>query len=154
MTNQLELTPEYCNNLLKMMQSSDKDNLTVAAEMIKYIDVASNLPYLLILYKESTVEVRNTVFMEEVYRKLKSICRHVDFDVPVTYTAIFNEIIYHNVSNEALDYFLDIFSVTLKQKMMEWGFSFLKDYNIKLFKDYSVKLISNNNESSGFSSKD
>ena len=61
MTNELELTPEYCDNILRMMQSSDKDNLTVAAEIIRNVDVISNLPYLLIMFKESTSEVRGLV---------------------------------------------------------------------------------------------
>lgn len=132
MTNELELTPDICNNLLYMMRSSDKDNLTIAAETIRHIDVVKNLPYLLIMYKESTAEVRSTVFMETIESKLKLICRHVDFDAPVTYTTIFNELIYHNVSDVAFNYFLDIFSVTLKQKMVDWGFSFLKHYNVIL----------------------
>lgn len=132
MTNQLELTPDICNNMLDMMRSSDKDNLTIAAETIRHIDVVKNLPYLLIMYKESTAEVRSTVFMETIEGKLKLICRHVNFDEPVTYTTIFNEIVYHNVSGQALDYFLDMFSVTLKVKMIDWGFSFLKNYNVKL----------------------
>lgn len=132
MTNELELTPDICNNLLYMMRSSDKDNLTIAAETIRHIDVVKNLPYLLIMYKESTAEVRSTVFMETIESKLKLVCRHVDFDAPVTYTTIFNELIYHNVSDVAFNYFLDIFSVTLKQKMIDWGFSFLKHYNVIL----------------------
>lgn len=132
MTNELELTPDICNNLLYMMRSSDKDNLTIAAETIRHIDVVKNLPYLLIMYKESTAEVRSTVFMETIESKLKLVCRHVDFDAPVTYTTIFNELIYHNVSDVAFNYFLDIFSVTLKQKMVDWGFSFLKHYNVIL----------------------
>lgn len=132
MTNELELTPDICNNLLYMMRSSDKDNLTIAAETIRHIDVVKNLPYLLIMYKESTAEVRSTVFMETIESKLKLVCRHVNFDSPVTYTTIFNELIYHNVSDVAFNYFLDIFSVTLKQKMVDWGFSFLKHYNVIL----------------------
>lgn len=146
MTNELELTPEYCDNILRMIQSSDKDNLTVAAEIIRNIDVISNLPYLLIMFKESTSEVRGLVFMETIEDKLRSLCKHIDFDVAVSYNAIYNEIKNHKVSEEALNYFLDKFAVSIKRNMMEWGFSFLSDFNLK--------LIPIKNESSRFTSKD
>jgi hypothetical protein len=147
MTNQLELTSEICDNMLKMMQSSDKDNLTVAAETIRHIDVTENLPYLLILFKESSAEIRTAVFTETMMEdKLKLICKHIDFDAPVTYNAIYNEIKHHNVLQEALEYFLNKFSISIKRNMMEWGFSFLSDFNLK--------LIPIKNESSRFTSKD
>jgi len=147
MTNQLELTSEICDNMLKMMQSSDKDNLTVAAETIRHIDVTENLPYLLILFKESSAEIRAAVFTETMMEdKLRLICKHTDFDAPITYNAIYNEIVYHNVSDEAMEYFLDKFSVSIKRNMMEWGFSFLTNFNLK--------LIPIKNESSRFTSKD
>jgi hypothetical protein len=146
MTNELKLTPEICDNILKMMQSSDKDNLTVAAETIRHIDVVKNLPYLLIMYKEANTECRQTAFMETVLNQLVLICKHVDFETVVTYNALYNEIVYHNVSDEAMEYFLDKFSVSIKRNMMEWGFSFLSDFNLK--------LIPIKNESSRFTSKD
>ena len=148
MTNQLELTPDVCDNMLQMMRSSDKDNLTIAAETIRHIDVVENLPYLLVMYKESTTEVRSTVFMETIQDKLKAVCKHVNFDDPITYNAIFSEIIYHNVSTTAMEYFLDKFAVNIKRQMREWGFSFLSQFNIKLIP------ITNATKASGISSKD
>jgi hypothetical protein len=147
MINQLELTPDVCDNMLQMMRSSDKDNLTIAAETIRHIDVVENLPYLLVMYKESTTEVRSTVFMETIENKLKLTCRHVNFDEPVTYNSIFNEIMYHNVSTTAMEYFLNKFSVNIKRQMMEWGFSFLSQFDIKLIP------ITNATRASGISSK-
>ncbi len=144
MTNELKLTPEICDNILKMMQSSDRDNLTIATETIRHIDVVQNLPYLLIMYKEANTECRQTVFMETIVNQLTLICRHIDFNSNVTYTSLYNEIVYHNVSGEAIDYFLDKFSVSIKRNMMEWGFSFLSDFNLK--------LIPIKNESSRFTS--
>lgn len=132
MTNQLELTPEVCDNLLMIMQSSDKDNLTVASEMLRYIDVEANLPYLLILYKEAGHEIRNTVFIESVGDKIRQFCKVINMDTPVTYTVLYNEIKMHKVSPEAMNYFLDKFSKTIRHTMMEWGFSFLSDFNLKL----------------------
>jgi hypothetical protein len=146
MTNELKLTPEICDNILKMMQSSDKDNLTVAAETIRHINVAENLPYLLIMYKEANSECRQTAFMDTVLKQLILICKHVDFESVVSYNELYNEIVYHNVPTEAMEYFLDKFSVTIKSNMMQWGFSFLSDFNLK--------LIPIKNESSGFTSSD
>lgn len=146
MTNELELTPEICDNILKMMQSSDKDNLTLVVETIKHIDVIENLPYLLIMLKESNAEIRNTVFLNTIQDKLKAICKRIDFDNPITYNIIYNEIKAHNVSSEALNYFLKKFSVSIKRNMIEWGFSFLADFNLKLT---PIK-----NESSRFTSED
>ncbi|NDC95413.1 hypothetical protein EB077_08925 [bacterium] len=60
--NKLELTPEVCDNILQMLKSNDKTNLTVVQETIRHINVTENLPYLLIMFKESTVENRKTVF--------------------------------------------------------------------------------------------
>ena len=147
MTNQLKLTPDVCDNILQMMRSSDKDNLTIAAETIRHIDVVENLPYLLVMYKESTTEVRSTVFMETIQDKLKAVCKHVNFDDPITYNAIFSEIIYHNVSTTAMEYFLNKFAVNIKRQMMEWGFSFLSQFDIKLIP------ITNATRASGISSK-
>lgn len=132
MTNQLELTPEVCDNLLMIMSSSDKDNLTVAAEMIRYIDVEANLPYLLVLYKESTSEIRATVFMETIAEKLQSCCEVVNSESPISYNAIYQELKAHKVSSIAMEYFLDKFSKTISDSMVNWGFSFLSDFTIKL----------------------
>lgn len=146
MTNQLTLTPEVCDNILKMIQSSDKDNLTVAVETLRYIDVHENLPYLLIMYKESSKELRSALFMETIFDKMKNNCHHIPFDDSsiVTYNMIYTELKAHTVPKEALEYFLEKFAASIKKNMVEWGFSFLNDFNLK--------LISIKNESSGFTS--
>jgi hypothetical protein len=133
MTNELELTPELCDNLLMIMHSSDKDNLIVAAEMIRYIDVEANLPYLLILYKESTTEIRATVFMETIAEKLKYCFKTIGSDSStMSYNEIYQELKAHKVSPTAMDYFLDKFSKTISDSMVNWGFSFLSDFKLKL----------------------
>ncbi len=133
MTNELELTPEVCDSLLMIMHSSDKDNLILAAEMIRYIDVEANLPYLLILYKESTTEIRATVFMETIAEKLKSCCKTIGSDSStMSYNEIYQELKAHKVSPTAMDYFLDKFSKTISDSMVNWGFSFLSDFKLKL----------------------
>ncbi len=95
------------------------------------------------MYKEANTECRQTVFMETIVNQLTLICRHIDFNSNVTYTSLYNEIVYHNVSGEAIDYFLDKFSVSIKRNMMEWGFSFLSDFNLKLIpiKNERSKII-------------
>ncbi len=84
------------------------------------------------------------MFMETIVNQLALICRHIEFGSMVTYNSLYNEIVYHNVSDEAMEYFLDKFSVSIKRNMMEWGFSFLSDFNLK--------LIPIKNESSRFTS--
>lgn len=132
MTNQLELTPDICDNLLMIMQSNDKDNLIVAAEMIRYIDVESNLPYLLILYKESSSEIRTSVFMETIAEKLQTQCKIIKKDTVVSYNSLYQELKAHKVSPIAMEYFLEKFSKTISDSMVNWGFSFLSDFKIKL----------------------
>ena len=132
MTNQLTLTPEVCDNILKMIQSSDKDNLTIAVETIRHIDVHENLPYLLIMYKESSSEMRTAVFMETIFEKVKNNCHTIDFNNPITYNMIYQELKAHTVSKDALEYFLEKFAGSIKGHMQNWGFSFLSDFNLKL----------------------
>jgi hypothetical protein len=60
--NNLILNAETCDNILQMLKSNDKSNLTVVEETIRNIDVGANLPYLLIMFKESSVENRKSVF--------------------------------------------------------------------------------------------
>lgn len=135
-SNDLELTPEVCNNILQMIKSNDQSNLVVVEETIKNIDVAKNLPYLLIMFKESNIEVRKTVFMNTIKDKLNQCCKTVKIeDNPraLTYNALYTEIKSHkDVSPESMNYFLDRFSDSLSDVMISWGFTFMEDFKLKL----------------------
>ena len=135
-SNQLELTPEVCDNILQMLKSNDKTNLTVVEETIRNIDVAANLPYLLIMFKESSVENRKTVFLNIIKEKLNSHCITItlsDNPKDLTYNKLYQEVKAHgSIKPEAINYFLEKFAGSLANVMVSWGFSFMEDFDLKL----------------------
>jgi hypothetical protein len=129
------LNPETCMNLLSILQSKDTSNLDVAEETIRYIDVEANLPYLLIMFKESNVEVRGTVFIKTIKDKLNKVCKVInieDANHSITYDEMFSEIIKHKVDDTAMTFFLERFVERVKVAMVTWGFTFLEHCNLKV----------------------
>jgi hypothetical protein len=135
-SNSLKLTPEVCDNILQMMKSNDKSNLIVAEETIRNINVAENLPYLLIMYKESSQDIRKTVFIDTIKNKLNDHCKALKFQDStkgVTYNNLYQEIKNNSgINPEAMDYFLNKFSESLSDVMISWGFTFMEDFKLKL----------------------
>lgn len=136
MEETLKLTPETCENILKIMSSNDQSNLTIAVETIRNINVVENLPYLLIMYKHSTAANRKTVFLDTILEKLQTTCKTLHFKdnaQSLTYNNLYNELKTHtNVHPQAMDYFIDKFSESLSDVMISWGFSFMEDFKLKL----------------------
>lgn len=136
MEETLKLTPETCDNILKIMASNDQSNLVVATETIRNINVVENLPYLLIMYKQSSVNNRKTVFLDTIKDKIQSTCKTITFTDNVkdlTYNKLYYELKAHKeVSPEAMNYFIDKFSDSLSEVMISWGFSFMEDFKLKL----------------------
>ena len=134
--NKLELTPEVCDNILQMLKSNDKTNLTVVQETIRHINVTENLPYLLIMFKESTVENRKTVFLNIIKEQLNASCISItlsDNPKDLTYNKLYQEVKSHqNIKPEAMNYFIDKFAASLGSVMISWGFSFMEDFDLKL----------------------
>ena len=131
MTNELDLTDEICDNLLSMISSVDKSNSVVVEETIKNIDVERNLPYLLILYKECTVEARNAVFIDPIVEKINQVTNG-EFDNNVTYSTMYGIIKQHSVSKSAMDYFTKKFAESLSKTLVHWGYSFIEDFDLIL----------------------
>lgn len=135
-SNQLELNAEVCDNILQMLKSNDKTNLTVVEETIRNINVTENLPYLLIMFKESSVENRKTVFLKIIKEKLNASCIHItlsDNPKDLTYNKLYQEIKAHqNIKPDAMKYFLEKFGSSLGHVMISWGFTFMEDFNLKL----------------------
>lgn len=134
MTNDLVLNTETCNNLLNMIYSPDKENWTVVEQLLNHIDIESNLPYILMLYKESTAELRKEIFTDNVIKRLEAVCNFCTFQnrTQITYQAIYDEIKSKQVSKESMEFFIDKFSISLRNAMMNWGYSFLSDFEMKL----------------------
>ena len=129
------LNPETCLNLISILKSNDSSNLDVAEETIRYIDVEKNLPYLLIMFKESTVQIRDTVFIKTIKEKLNHCCKLITIDQAdqsLTYDQMFEEILQHNVDSEAMQFFLDRFAERISVTMTTWGFTFLRNCKMKI----------------------
>lgn len=142
MTNDLVLNSETCSNIINMMNSPDKENWTVVEELLNHIDVETNLPYVLMIYKEARTELRRAIFSDKTITKLVQLCSTFNFDgsQQVTYQKIYDEIKNKNVSQESMDYFLQRFAESLKEAMTNWGYSFMKDFSLKLIpKDESSR---------------
>ncbi len=135
-SNQLELTPEVCDNILQMLKSNDKTNLTVVEETVRHINVTENLPYLLIMFKESSIENRKTVFLNIIKEQLNANCISItlsDNPKDLTYNKLYQEVRAHsNIKPEAMVYFLEKFANSLTNVMISWGFAFMKDFQLKL----------------------
>jgi hypothetical protein len=134
--NNLILNAETCDNILQMLKSNDKSNLTVVEETIRNIDVGANLPYLLIMFKESSVENRKTVFLNIIKEQLNAKCIHLklsDNPKDLTYNRLYTEVKAHeNIKPEAMEYFLERFASSLGSVMVSWGFAFMEDFDLKL----------------------
>jgi len=133
-TNELELNRDTCKEIIKMVSSTDVSNFTVAEEIIRNINVEKNLPYLLMMYKEATPAVRTSLFLNTIKDNINSCCKTMVIadTSSITYNMIYEEIKAHNVDEEAMDYFLERFAESIALNLEKWGFSFLKDYKIKL----------------------
>jgi len=135
MTNTFLFDNESCENIFNMLNSSDLSNETVVEEILNHIDVEKNLIYLLIIYKECTYEQRKRIFD---YSVIKQITRFIDFKAPdenISNDAIYKAIRHNkNVSPESLDFFIERLSKSLRKNLIQWGFSFLEDFEIKLIK--------------------
>lgn len=134
-TEKFVLNNETCLNLISILKSNDVSNLDVAEETIRYIDVEQNLPYLLIMFKESGITVRETVFIKTIKDQLNSICKVIKFDnanQSITYDEMFQEIMKHKPSPESIQFFLDRYAFMMKDVLKGWGFSFLDFCDMKL----------------------
>ena len=134
MTNGLVLNSETCDNIIKMMNSPDKENWTVVQELLNHIEIEPNLPYILILYKEAKGEIRKILFSDEMATRLINTCTTFSFfnKQQITYQQIYDEIKTKKVSEESLEYFLNIFALSLGKSLINWGYSFMEDFDIKL----------------------
>lgn len=129
------LNPETCRNLMNILRSTDTTNLDVAEETIRYIDVEANLPYLLLMFKVSNVQIRDTVFMNTIKDKLNKVCKKITFEnanQSVTYDQMYEELIKHKVDPVAMRFFLDIFGEEVVKVMQTWGFSFLETCKVTI----------------------
>lgn len=134
-TEKFVLNNETCLNLISILKSNDVSNLDVAEETIRYIDVEQNLPYLLIMFKESGITVRETVFIKTINDQLNSVCKVIKFDnanQSITYDEMFQEIMKHKPSPESIQFFLDRYAFMMKDVLKGWGFSFLDFCDMKL----------------------
>lgn len=134
MTNELVLNSETCDNIIKMLNSSDKENWTVVEQLLAHIDIETNLPYILLLYKESRSEVRKAIFSTNIISNIRLVCKSFSENAnqQITYQDIYTEIKSKNVSEESLNFFLEKFSTSLKFAMTNWGYSFMEDFELKL----------------------
>jgi len=133
-SNDLKLNRDTCKEIIKMVSSTDVSNFTVAEEIIRNIDVEKNLPYLLMMYKEATPSVRTSLFLNTIKDKLNNCCKTMEISESssITYNMIYEELKAHNVDEEPMEYFLERFAESIALNLEKWGFSFLRDYKIKL----------------------
>lgn len=133
MTNKLELNAETCNNLIDMSKSIDSSNKIVVSEIINHCDIEENLPYLLIMYKFLNVADRDIVFTEDTINKINLVINN-QLNINISFNTMYEIIKERKCSPESITFFMNKFCSSLDDQLINWGFSFLKDYKLNFVK--------------------
>lgn len=127
MENNEKLDWQYFDNVLKMLESSDKDNTEVVLTIIENIDIEKNLPFILLLFKESSRQQKYAIFKSKI-PKLKTYIPDVNH--VFTYYEIFKQLS-DDQNTEAVDYFMSRMANHIEYQLDDWGLHFREKYKIK-----------------------
>ncbi len=66
MTSNLKITEAEYINILSMVNSSDRSNLSVVQSILENMDIDTNIVYVLMLYKEINNDQRSVLFTDQI----------------------------------------------------------------------------------------
>jgi hypothetical protein len=129
------LNRESVKSVMDMFASKDQSNHLVANEIINNCNIEKSLPWLVLIYAESTHT--NDYWTEHAPNAMKAIR---ELDVHGEYKPTINNVLMTlldlKAEPEVLDTFLQLHVETLKKSMKNWGYPVDKlNYSITLKND-------------------
>lgn len=131
MTEKLKLEIGTFDNILGMLNSPDKENLTVAMECIENVDFKENLTYIVMLKKISNVtsDIWKT-HAPETYKNLERV--GATPEKPSTYKDILQIITKYKVPDADIQFYCDKFGSHLKSEIKKMGYDLVDEVVITL----------------------
>ena len=143
MDGSLKLGMESYFNMLGMMRSPDEENKIVALNCLENMDFKTNLVYILMLMKHTSIEenlwkCHAPITFDRLFQ-LNFKLSHT-----MTFKKVFETVLRTSVHNDDIQFFFDIFSGHLKEMVQELGYDALDNIEIKLI---HKKDVTNKNRS-------
>jgi hypothetical protein len=124
---------EKLKNIISMLQSTDKENHTVALTLLENVDYNECFVQLLLAYKQGHAKAEAWIAdAPSAYDFIKG--KAVMSDTNITFNDIFQAIIKHKYPVEQMQLFLLVFTEYLKDQCQSLGYSFIEEIemNVKL----------------------
>lgn len=118
-------------NFWALLMSPDKENTVVALTILNNANFRESLPYILLLFKYQTDAEREVwiVNAPDLFKKLEGI--GIKISDKISHAKII-ELTKEYCDEEAIQFVLDKFTVLIQKYLIEWGFNFLEDAEIKI----------------------
>lgn len=114
-----------------LLNSADKENAVVALTILNNANFRESLPYILLLFKSQDEASRATWLNNapDLKKKLEGV--GINSNSNLSYKAIV-DLVKDKCPMEGVQFTIDKFSLVLKKYLVEWGFDFVKDMDLKL----------------------
>lgn len=136
MGDAVKFTEAEYNNILMMANSSDNENQVIVQSIIEGTDIAANVVYIGMLYKEMDRNNREGVFTSEVCEKVNP---HLQLKDGETYKNIDWESLVElarkaDADSQSEGFVLNRFANEINNQLKEAGFGFMSSYKLNITK--------------------
>ena len=136
MGDAVKFTEAEYNNILMMANSSDNENQVIVQSIIEGTDIAANVVYIGMLYKEMDRNNREGVFTDEVCEKVNP---HLQLKDGETYKNIDWESLVElarraDADSQSEGFVLNRFANEINNQLKEAGFGFMSSYKLNITK--------------------
>lgn len=135
MTSNLKITEAEYINMLNMVNSSDKSNLSVVQSILENMDIDTNIVYILMLYKEINNDQRSALFTDQISAEVNKHTVIKDGNFKNVDWATIIEIAQTKKDDPLQEGFaISRFSNEIETQLKDAGFTFMDKYKISLTK--------------------
>lgn len=143
--NNIKLDIESFNNILKMLNSSDKESNVMGLVTIENLDFKKNLTIILLLKKLSQLQFNIwKINAPKTYKKIDNIIKLEDAsnsaEGVITYKTLLKILVNEKQTQDDIQLFLDIFASHIFKTIQGLGFDFIDDTEI------TIKLKTNDKQ--------
>lgn len=127
----MEHTLEKFDSVVKMLQSTDEENIVLALTLIEQLEFKENLVFILLAKKNA--HCNNPMWEKNApvtFRNLKAVTPNVS--KVLTFKKILQILVAQKVDAEQMQFYLDVFAKYLKEQITAQGMDFVEDIEMKI----------------------
>lgn len=127
-----QMTIDRFENVLRMMESTDIENRSVALGILEQLDYSENLAFILLCKKHGAASAHEWEQQApNLYKKLAAI-PGMDMNRAITYKTALHHLKAMNAPVAQIQFFLDEFSRYLVRQLQSMGYDFIEDLEIRM----------------------